>query len=111
MHGASDGSVGEDAPPATRTETIMDGELFDALVRRCLQEGSRRGVLRADLGALAASALGLVGLIRIPQTEATERRAQKPRAGKRKVSGPTPTVKLASCSGSALRPSSSSSTW
>jgi hypothetical protein len=35
----------------------MDGELFDALARRGLQEGSRRGVLRAGLGALAASTL------------------------------------------------------
>lgn len=39
----------------------MDGDTFDALVRRTLQDGSRRDLLRAGLAALAAAFLGTVG--------------------------------------------------
>jgi hypothetical protein len=40
----------------------MDGERFDAVLRRAVGDGSRRGILRVGVGTLAVSALGLVGL-------------------------------------------------
>jgi hypothetical protein len=40
----------------------VDGQRFDDVLRRAVGDGSRRGLLRAGVGALAASALGLVGL-------------------------------------------------
>ena len=40
----------------------MDGETFDALVQHALGNGSRRGVLRAGIGVLAATALTAFGL-------------------------------------------------
>jgi hypothetical protein len=40
----------------------MESEKFDALARRVIGDGSRRGILRGGIGALAASALAVVGL-------------------------------------------------
>lgn len=40
----------------------MDGERFDAVLRRAVGDGSRRGILRIGVGALAASALGFAAL-------------------------------------------------
>src|SRR5262245_127469 len=42
---------------ARAKETIMEGEQFDALIRRALCDASRRGLVRAGIGALIASAL------------------------------------------------------
>ena len=39
----------------------MDGESFDAVVQRAAVGASRRGVLRAGVGALAGVALGAIG--------------------------------------------------
>lgn len=47
----------------------MDGESFEAVVQRASAMTSRRGVLRAGVGALAGVALAGVGLVR-PDAEA-----------------------------------------
>jgi hypothetical protein len=50
----------------------MDGESFDAVVQRAAVAASRRGVLRAGVGALAGVALGAVGTaLGFAGTEAT----------------------------------------
>jgi hypothetical protein len=43
----------------------MDGEAFDAVVQRISVVASRRGVLRAGVGALAGLGLTGVGLVRL----------------------------------------------
>lgn len=43
-------------------EEIVESRKFDTLVRRAYQGGSRRGVLRVGVGALAATALTAIGL-------------------------------------------------
>src|SRR5687768_3412319 len=45
-----------------RTEDRMDSERFDRLIRTIEGEASRRGVVRAGLGVLAAAAVAAVGL-------------------------------------------------
>ena len=62
----------------------MDGEIFDALVRRVHRGSSRRGFVRTGLGALAASALGVLGISEINETEARRkpRKPRKPRKSK-----------------------------
>ena len=63
----------------------MDGESFDALVRRALGNSSRRAMVRVGFGALTASTLVLLGLPRIEEAAARKTRAQKQRARKRKA--------------------------
>jgi hypothetical protein len=43
----------------------MDGETFDAVVQRGSVTASRRGLLRAGVGALAGVALAGAGLVRL----------------------------------------------
>jgi hypothetical protein len=43
----------------------MDDEFFDAVVQRVAGVASRRGVLRAGVGALASVALAGAGLVRL----------------------------------------------
>ena len=43
----------------------MDGETFDAVVQRVSVTASRRGLLRAGVGALAGVALAGAGLVRL----------------------------------------------
>lgn len=66
----------------------MESERFDALIRHLGDEGSRRGVLRAGVGVLVATALGPLGLSASDDAEAKKRRArqraEKQRARKRK---------------------------
>jgi hypothetical protein len=64
-----------------RTGAGMDGQSFDAVVQRVAQVASRRGVLRAGVGALAGVALGLVGLSTGEEAEARRRRRQRCGAG------------------------------
>jgi hypothetical protein len=52
----------------------MDGESFDTVAQRVSVVASRRGVLRAGVGALAGVALGLVGLSSGEEVEARRRR-------------------------------------
>jgi hypothetical protein len=59
----------------------MDGESFDAVVQRVSVVASRRGVLRAGVGALAGVALGLVGLSAGEEVEARRRRRKRCGAG------------------------------
>jgi hypothetical protein len=53
------GDIGVSAA-AARKEPAMDGKAFDTLVQMAVRESSRRRVLCAGIGTLAASALGLV---------------------------------------------------
>jgi len=55
----------------------MDGDAFDALVRRALEDTSRRGVLSAAIGALASSCLGLSGLGSSQRAEAGRKRRRQ----------------------------------
>jgi hypothetical protein len=49
-------------PGVTNEQEVgMDGESFDAVVQRVAVVASRRGVLRAGVGALAGVALGAIG--------------------------------------------------
>ncbi len=59
----------------------MDGESFDVVVKRASAVASRRGVLRAGVGALAGVALGLVGLNAREEVEAGRRRREQCGAG------------------------------
>jgi hypothetical protein len=60
-------------------EAGMDGESFDAVVQRVSMVASRRGVLRAGVGALASVALGILGLSAGEEVEA--RRKRRARCG------------------------------
>ena len=55
----------------------MDGESFDAVAQRASAMASRRGVLRAGVGALAGVALGLVGLSSREDAAASKRRRKR----------------------------------
>jgi hypothetical protein len=69
-------------PRATNEqEAGMDGASFDAVVQRVSVAASRRGVLRAGVGALAGVALGLVGLSAGEEVEARRRRRKRCGAG------------------------------
>jgi len=61
----------------------MDGEDFDALVKQVLDGSSRRRLVRAGLGALAASALAVLGMSEVNETDAA-RKPRKPRKPRRK---------------------------
>jgi hypothetical protein len=63
----------------------MDGENFDALIRRVGSEGSRRKVLRAGAGALAVSVVGLLGLSTFGEAEAKKSLAERQRVRKQKA--------------------------
>jgi hypothetical protein len=62
-------------------EAGMDGQSFDAVVQRVAEVVSRRGVLRAGVGALASVALGLGGLNAGEEVEARRRRPERCGAG------------------------------
>jgi len=55
----------------------MDGESFDAVVQRVSMVASRRGVLRAGVGALAGVALDILGLSAGEEVEARRRRRKR----------------------------------
>ena len=55
----------------------MDGESFETVVQRVSVVASRRGVLRAGVGALASVALGLGGLNTGEEVEARRRRRER----------------------------------
>jgi len=55
----------------------MDGEQFDALVRRALGDGSRRGLVRAGLGSLVASGLAVLGLRAAHDAEAQKKKKRR----------------------------------
>ena len=58
----------------------MESERFDRLVQRAHEAASRRGVVRAGVGALAASAFVTLGLM-----EGAEARRQKKKGRKRRL--------------------------
>jgi hypothetical protein len=55
----------------------MDGERFDAVLRRAVGDGSRRGILRIGVGAFSASTLGLVGLRVVDDAAAKKKKKKK----------------------------------
>jgi hypothetical protein len=62
----------------------MDGDTFDALVQRALGNESRRGVLRAGIGALAASALTAFGLNGAEEAQAKKHKKKGNKKKKKK---------------------------
>src|SRR5262245_47861176 len=78
------GWVGQPCPAYRAEDKHVDGEQFDVLIRKASGDASRRGVVRAGVGVVAAAALGLVGLGRIDEAEARNAQAQKRRARKQK---------------------------
>jgi hypothetical protein len=64
----------------------VDGETFDRLLRRTVQEGSRRGVLRTGLSALVASIFAGLGLDAVEEAAAKNaHRVHKRRMRKRRL--------------------------
>jgi hypothetical protein len=74
-------------------EEIMDSDRFDALIRGIGEGASRRGVVRAGIGAMALTALVTLGL-RIDDTEAKGRKKKKKKKRKKNKG-----VATATCSG------------
>jgi hypothetical protein len=56
----------------------VDGDAFDAWLRQAMRDGSRRGVLRRVIGALAAALLGFVGRSTYEEVEAAQHRRRTP---------------------------------
>src|SRR5215213_5063989 len=65
----------------------MESECFDDLVRALSGDASRRGVVRAGLGALAAAALAALGLTSADEVAAKRGRRAKARASAQKDQG------------------------
>ena len=63
----------------------MEDGRFDTLSRHIGGEGSRRGMLRVGLGALAAAAFGALTLGGSEETEANKARAHRKKSRKQKV--------------------------
>jgi hypothetical protein len=77
----------------------MDGERFDAVLRRAVGDGSRRGILRIGIGALAASALGLGGLSAIEDAIAKNKHKKKKKKKPQQCTADRPVICGDGCCG------------